>query len=273
VASKLPLISVAPVFLAALALTLGHLHALEPSPKASGGSAFSLPLNAQVLRAIEEMPTGGGYAVSRSAGLALGRSISLGPTGTLLVDAQAAQPSFCSGATYLVLLKALKAEINKLESRTRVGLSNRLKVASQADGMGVWGRWNSNGPCMAVLLAEAGMGFSFWNYEEALPGDFLKLWWKDPIGRDEAGHSVVFLGYGDTAEGEKGIEIWSSNKPNGYGKKVVPFSKIHHALFSRCDHPERVGNLAKLAERSEVLAGMLQKNITCDEVNTLIRRE
>jgi hypothetical protein len=129
------------------------------------------------------------------------------------------------------------------------------------------------GDVVTVLFAGSGMRFSVWDYNQALPGDFLKLRWKEPIGRDELGYLVVFLGYGDTAEGEGGIEIWSSNKPNGYGKKVVSFSKIHHALFSRCDHPERVGNLAKLAERSDVLAGMLQKNITCDEVNALIRRE
>jgi hypothetical protein len=50
----------------------------------------------------------------------------------------------------------------------------------------------------------------------------------------------------------------------------VPFSKIHHALFSRCEHPERVGELANLPERSEVLAGMLKRNISYDEVNALI---
>ena len=269
---------IARVFLGALVLTLGHLYARdlkvqEPTVRASVRPVFGKLLNERVLRAIEEMPVGGGYAVNRLASVALGRSISSGPNGTLLVDARKAQPSYCSGATYLVFLKALKSEIDEIAPERQIGLTNCFKVSWQTDGTGVWGRWNSNGPCMAVLLAESGMGFSFWDYEQALPGDFLKLWWKDPIGRDEAGHSVVFLGYGDTAEGEKGIEIWSSNKPNGYRKKVVPFSKIHHAVFSRCDHPERVGNLANLAERSEVLAGMLQKNITCDEANALIRRE
>jgi hypothetical protein len=266
VASKLPLIAVYVV----LALNLGSLHAQETMPRDSDQSALKKNLNAQVLSAVEEMPVGGGYAVTRSASQALAKSISVGQNGTLLVDAQTAQPSYCSGATYIVLLKALKAEIDKIDPQRRVMVTNRLKEAAQVDGVGIWGRWNSNGPCMAVLFAESDMGFSFWDYKKALPGDFLKLWWKDPIGRDEAGHSVIFLGYADTPEGESGIEVWSSNKPSGYGKKVVSFSKIHHALFSRCEHPERVENLANLAERSEILAGMLKRNISLDEINVLL---
>jgi len=268
--------SALPVFLGALMLILGNLFASDlnahkPAIRVSDQPALSKSLNERVLRAIEEMPLGGGYAVTRLASLALSRSISEGQNGTLLVDPQTAQPSYCSGATYLVLLNALKFEIDKInDHEKRTKLIERLKVASQSDGVGIWGRWNSNGPCMAVLFAESGMGISFWDYKKAQPGDFLKLWWKDPIGRDEAGHSVVFLGYGETPEGENGIEIWSSNKPNGYGKKVVPFSKIHHALFSRCEHPERVGELANLPERSEMLAGMLKRNISYDEVNALI---
>ncbi len=259
--------------LGVLGVVPGPLHALGETPRVHEERAVLRPLNEEVLQAIKEMPTGGGYAVTRAAGIALARSISEGQNGTLVVDANVAQPSYCSGATYLVLLKALKPEIDKIETSRRSQVTNRLKVASQIDGVGIWGRWNSNGPCMAVLFAESGMGTSFWDYDAALPGDFLKLWWKEPIGRDEAGHSVVFLGYGVTPEGETGIEIWSSNKPTGYGKKVVPFSKIHHALFSRCEHPERVENLLNLSERSELLAGMLQRNISYKEVNALITNE
>jgi hypothetical protein len=231
----------------------------------------STTLNWRVLAAIEQMPVGGGYAVTRAASQALGKAIRLNENGQISVEAVLAQPSYCSGATYLVLVNALKPEIEKIQdSRKREALIRCLKVEGQLDGVGVWGRWNANGPCMALWFAESGMGHSFWDYELARPGDFLKLWWKDAIGRDEAGHSVVFLGYSVTAEGEKGVEIWSSNKPLGYGKKVVPFRKIRHALFSRCDHPERISNLLSLPERNEVLAGMLKRNISKDDIDRLI---
>ncbi len=233
----------------------------------------SVPLNARILDAIERMPVGGGYAVTRAASRGLGKTIRLDENEQFSVEAALAQPSYCSGATYLVLLMALEYEIGKLQdTEKRSALVRRLKIESQADGVGIWGRWNANGPCMAVWFAESGMGYSFWDYESAQSGDFLKLWWKDAIGRDEAGHSVVFLGYSVTEEGEKGVEIWSSNKPLGYGKKVVPFTKIRHALFSRCDHPERIANLLRLPERNEVLAGMLKRNISREEIDRLIER-
>jgi len=62
---------------------------------------------------------------------------------------------------------------------------------------------------MAVAFAASGLGRSFWGYKSAVPGDFLKLWWTEAIGRDESGHSVVFLGFKKTECGDDGIEISS----------------------------------------------------------------
>ena len=245
--------------------------ASEPHLK-SGSGQESRSLNDRVLLAIEHMPVGGRYAANRVANQGLGRAIRWNVKGEFAVDVTVAQPSYCSGATYLVLLGALKSEIDGIQDPTdRAELAHRLKIEGQPDGVGLWGRWNSNGPCMAVWFAESGMGYSFEDYASARPGDFLKLWWTDAMGRDESGHSVVFLGYSVTQDGEPGVEIWSSNKPLGYGKKVVPYTKIRYALFSRCDHPERVMNLMHLPERNEVLAGMLKRNVTREEIESIIK--
>ncbi len=217
------------------------------------------------------MPAGGGYAVTREASLNLSKAIQTETSPTLSLDPKAAQPSYCSGATYLVLLAALQPHIDSIpDPQKRANLVRRLRVEGQSDGVGLWGRWNSNGPCMAVWFAESGLGRSFWDYESAQPGDFLKLWWTDSMGRDEAGHSVVFLRYTATPEGDPGLEFWSSNKPLGYGKKVVPFTKVRHALFSRCEHPERVLQLLDLPERNDFLASMLKRNTTENEINRKI---
>jgi len=231
----------------------------------------SFSLNTRVLAAIEKMPVGGGYAVTPSASRALGNAIGLDKNGCLSIKATLAKPSFCSGAVYLVLLSALKPEIDEIrDPEIRRTLIRTLDAAGQPDGKGIWGRWNSNGPCMAVTFAASGLGRSFWGCKSAVPGDFLKLWWTEAIGRDESGHSVVFLGFKKTESGDDGIEIWSSNKPGGYGKKVIPLSKIKHALVSRCEHPNRVVGLLHLNGKDDYLAGMLKRNTTPDDVEKQI---
>jgi len=244
-------------------------HAGSPQPgQGVSRTVESEWLNSRVLTAMERMPVGGGYAVTRAAAQSLGRAVRLDENGSLTVKAAMAQPSYCSGATYLILLNALKPEIDKVRDvGKRTALIRLLKVAGQADGIGIWGRWNANGPGMALIFAESGMGRSFWDFKSARPGDFLKLWWKDSIGRDEAGHSVVFVGYGVTTEGEDAVEIWSSNKPLGYGKKLIPLRKIRHALFSRCEHPERVTRLLQFSEKDNYLAEMLRQNTTQEEID------
>ena len=227
--------------------------------------------NSRILRAIGNMPAGGGYSLGRDASRVLCQAVSADAGGRLNIAASTTTPSFCSGAVYLVLLGALKPEIDSIPSeKTRLDLIRALSVRGQADGVQMWGRWNSNGPCMAVAFAEAGLGRSFWDIKSAIPGDFLKIWWTTPIGRDEFGHSVIFLGFTAAEGGEEGVEIWSSNKPGGYGKKVVPLSKIKHALVSRCEHPENVSRILNLKQKNEFLGDMLKKNSSRDEVDSYL---
>jgi hypothetical protein len=229
------------------------------------------PFNAQVLRAIARMPEGGQYAVNRAAADALARALRP-QDGTLSFHPEQAQPSFCSGATYLVFVMAAEPYLQPVtDSRSGNSSLTQFLISGQGDGVGIWGRWNANGPGTAKLFKDAGLGRSFWNFEEpAFPGDFLKLWWKEAIGRDEYGHSVIFLNYEIGPDGEKGIRIWSSNKPLGYGEKFIPFTKIHHALFSRCEHPERLPQCASLLPRDSFLADMLRKNFSLREVKSVL---
>lgn len=239
------------------------------STSLTGGVSHTF--NTRVLEVISKMPEGGEYAVSRSAAQALRNSITIDDKGNLSINEASATPSFCSGAVYLVLLRALKPEIDAIkDNSTRQKLIRALAVTGQTDGVGIWGRWNSNGPGMAVTFNEAGMGRSSWDFKSAIPGDFLKLWWTESIGSKEAGHSVVFLGFRKAENGEDGVEFWSSNKPGGYGKKVVAFSKIKHALITRCEKPSKVVEFLRLEQKNVFLADMLKRETTPDEINKKI---
>jgi len=236
---------------------------LNADLSAKGGTDF----NIKILQAVDEMPIGGNYAATKEANRNFASAIQIKGS-NFIVTPELAKPSYCSSATYLVLLKAFSNTIDSISDPVRKkDLIRKLQVNGQADGYGIWGRWNSNGPCMAKLISDARIGRSFWTYEEAKPGDFLKIWWKDAIGRDEAGHSVVFLGFTVNNDGEHGIEIWSSNKPNGYGKKFVPFSKVHHSLFTRCEVPENIEKLTDLPPVDEYLRQMLMRNTSVSEIN------
>lgn len=238
----------------------------EPAPVKVRSQNFNL----RVLTAIGQMPSGGGYSVSAKASAALRKSVYVDDKGMLGLNPVAARPSFCSGAVYHVFLAALKPEVDAIpDAGDRKVFIERLLVKGQPDGSGIWGRWNSNGPCMALLLGNANMGRSAWGLGSAVPGDFIKLWWTEAIGRDETGHSAIFMGRKKTATGEEGIEIWSSNMPDGYGTKTIPLGKIKHCLVSRCEHPGRLRSLASLPDKDEFLASMLKVNTTPGGISRL----
>lgn len=204
--------------------------------------------NAQILQSIRYMPSGGGYSTTsetsqklRSSVVSSGKDLNLSPS--------KARPSYCSGATYLVFLNVVRPN---LTPETAAALADMKK----ADGHGVWGRWNANGPGTARLFYELGLGRNFTHLAEARPGDFLKIFWRDAVGKNEFGHSVIFLGT-ETQNGEPHLRFWSSNKPEGYGEKSVPLSKAKRLLFSRLEHPERIALAAQLPEKDAYLASLL----------------
>ncbi len=126
-----------------------------------------------------------------------------------------AQPSFCSSATYAVLIKALllwddKNSISKeawINMKPYVGIVDSINTSGigQDDGFGFWGRANANGPGIGVLVHELNAGYNItafrgakseknketasehymtdkeWcnlkEWDELQPGDFLKIFW------------------------------------------------------------------------------------------------
>ncbi|HEY8899156.1 MAG TPA: hypothetical protein VIM61_01915 [Chthoniobacterales bacterium] len=213
--------------------------------------------NAAVLAAVRSMPTGGGYSVTSETSARLRAATGVGAD-NLRISPAIARPSYCSGATYLVLLKALAGAQATGALQLDPATLQALAPAMQRDGQGAWGRWNANGPGTARLFHELGVGRNFTSWEAARPGDFLKIFWRDAVGSDERGHSVIFLGV-ENRDGVESVRFWSSNKPDGYGEKVVPKAKIARALFSRLEQPERFAGIARVPAVDPYLASLLER--------------
>jgi len=213
--------------------------------------------NDVVLQQVKSMPQGGGYATTTSAHDALSSAARIDAGGVRLLAARAT-PSYCSGATYLVFLKTL----GELQRRGALQIDRSqwaaLLPTKCADGEGVWGRWNANGPGTPRLFHELGLGRNFVAIDDARPGDFAKLFWTESVGRDERGHSVIFLGI-ETVDGVESVRFWSSNKPGGYGEKSVPRTKIARAIFSRMESPKNISQVTSLPPRDPYLASLLTK--------------
>ncbi len=279
-------------------------------------AAKQQPVNQQwqqcVLAAVDSFPERGGYYTGsrttekfpRTAWKALNEAY-----GMRRADSrpnfrpEKATPSFCSIATYAVLIKALlmwdtQGKITRpawIMMKPYVGIVDDINTRGygQDDGVGFWGRANANGPSLAVLVHELKAGVSYtgfrgaksdknketpteryladdeWRnhpvWSQALPGDFMKIFWdrNDDRGSDrgaivgdngvkgddqEAGHSVVFLGY--TPDGQ--VMYWSSNGPGsepekmGYGRATCDKTKIQRVVFTRVLKPERFDEVKKI---------------------------
>ena len=212
------------------------------------------PLNDLILQQIREMPVGGKYSASRTATIRL-QSAAHFESGKFFILPDAASPSYCSGATYLVFMKTIEALRDRGDLQLKYETLDQLMIRGQPDGAGIWGRWNANGPGTARLFFELGLGRNFDDFEEAQPGDFMKIFWSPAVGREEHGHSVIYLGTEKKA-GLDYVRFWSSNIPFGYGERSVPRTKIVHAIFSRLYAP---ANLARIEETPAVdryLAGL-----------------
>lgn len=222
--------------------------------------------NGRVLAAIERMPKGGLYAKYRKdltearrfddlyATVGdLGRAIAVGGDGRLRIDSgAAARRSFCSSATYLLFCEVIAGLQREGVVPSEPALSRALAavgdntevIHGRLDGIGIFGHWNADGPGTAVLFHRLDLGTNFSDFARAKPGDFLKIFWNEHIGKGESGHLVVYLG--ETAD-RTAIEVWSSQTENddgsaGYGVMRVEKSRIRRALFSRLERP---ANLAR----------------------------
>ena len=230
----------------------------------SGTMAFAQDYNQQILDIVASMPQGGNYAQSPEAAVALSKAIQL-VKGQLHVEPALANPVYCSGATYLVLatlISRLQAEGLNLDAE-------KLLMRFQEDGAGVWGRWNANGPGTPRLFYELGLGPNFAKWSEARPGDFMKIFYTDQIGKFERGHSVVFLGT-NIRKGVTYFRYWSSNIAAGLSIKEAPVSVVYRAVFSRLENPEALENLAALPESDVYLAEMLTRASSLEEMHSMV---
>lgn len=224
-----------------------------------------LPLNELILETVQGMPRGGGYSTSSEATRLLSGSMRPSPDGGVETNPQTAQPSYCSGATYIVFLRT----IDTLRKDGKLGLDSAiwkaLPARGQRDGEGIWGRWNANGPGTARLFHELQLGRNFSSFDEARSGDFLKIFWTTEIGALERGHSVIFLGT-EVKDGVEYVRFWSSNKPAGYGERLVPRTKIARAVFSRLEHPANLASARAIPPQDPYLASLLKARSSEREV-------
>lgn len=215
-------------------------------------------------RSLGQFRDGGGYKTNREAMEALAvkacRWNAAARRPVFLV--REARPSFCSSACYLLLLNTLSIWDAQqpqpvISERAWLALAPRV---GQHDGEGPWGWANANGPGLAVLVHALGAGVSFEDWRRARPGDFMKIFWTDQIGKREFGHLTVLV-----KDGGDEVTFWSSNMPDGYGAKTIPKSRIARVIFTRITRPERF-NLAPRIGVNEWLASLLKKEVTVKEV-------
>ncbi|HEX4630164.1 MAG TPA: hypothetical protein VH188_04300 [Chthoniobacterales bacterium] len=217
--------------------------------------------NNLILEQIRAMPTGGRYSASRAATIRL-QSAAHFESGIFSVVPDAASPSYCSGATYLVFIKTIEALRSRGSLKLDYPTLESLLIRNQRDGEGIWGRWNANGPGTARLFHEMDLGENFDDFAQAQPGDFMKIFWSPEVGRSEHGHSVIYLGTERNA-GLDYVRFWSSNIPGGYGERSVPRTKIVHAIFSRLDAPANLSRPVPVVDK--YLAGLLSSRSSYEE--------
>jgi hypothetical protein len=227
-------------------------------------TGFTQTFNERVLKAIEEMPKKGGYVLTSVSPVKLRDAFSWNMD-ELSINQAKAIPSYCTTATYVVFFKVLKSYWAE-NGYPAKEIQELYRANVESDGVRIWGRWNSNGPGTAKFFHDSELGTNFDDLSKALPGDFLKIWWNDEIGKKESGHSVVFL-KSDAAT----ITFWSSNTiTEGYGVRTIPKSMAKRLLFSRLERPENAVKMIQRPVTDSFLESMLTRESSWKEVKTVV---
>lgn len=226
-------------------------------------SANSQSFNDRVLKAIEGMPKKGGYVLTSASPIKLRDSFSWNMDELSITESKAI-PSYCTTATYIVFFKVLKSYWAE-NGYPAKEIQELYRANLEADGVRIWGRWNSNGPGTAKMFFDSGLGTNFEDLSKARAGDFLKIWWNTEIGKKESGHSVVFL-----KSDEATITFWSSNtSTDGYGVRTIPKTMAKRLLFSRLERPENAVNMKDQPLKDAFLESMLTRESTWKEVKVV----
>lgn len=228
--------------------------------------------NHLVLESIKEMPTAGGYELTSSPVKKMRDSFQWSADGSdvLLLNADTATPSYCTSATYLIFYKTLQKYWQQSGMRPARSTLELLKPNLERDGLRMWGRWNSNGPGSAKLFTDAKLGINFDDINKAQPGDFLKIFWSQDVGKKEKGHTVIFIGR-EVHKGVEMIKFWGSSlSTKGYGYKIITRKSAVKTLFTRLTHPENIDNVSSLPEDDKFLASMLTRISNWKEVKSTV---
>ncbi|MBI1332454.1 MAG: hypothetical protein GC165_06210 [Armatimonadetes bacterium] len=233
------------------------------------------PYNQAVLAAVDEMqataPEGGGYFIGVKADppeSPIGVPIAL--FGKPLL-APPRTSSYCSGASYSAFIGGLNTLLRSRSSELSADRFEAVRMQEpdggrREDMVKLWGWWNADGPGSLYALALfSGMGERVSPFL-AEPGDFCNINWLHGPG-----HSVVFLGWDTTPEGEIAMRFWSSQKgSNGMGDQTRPLSSMAGIVFTRLTRPEALFtfNPAKKMDRmpidydsAKIVAERLQSGI------------
>ena len=201
--------------------------------------------NQAILKGVDEIqskvPTGGGYFIGVKAVPAecpIGIPLQL--LGNPLLT-PTRPTSYCSGASY----SAFIASLNQILSASTKSLTPEQFEATRMqepdggrreDMVKLWGWWNADGPGSFYALTQYTKMGKRVAVGDAVSGDFCNInWVKGP------GHSVVFLGWENTVDGQPGMRFWSSQKStDGLGDLVVPVTSISGVVFTRLTDPEAI---------------------------------
>lgn len=202
-------------------------------------------LNQAVLMAIDEIqataPDGGGYFMRSGA------NPPASPIGIplKLADYRLINPtrgtSYCSGASYAAFVEALDTVTTSFQSEISPNRLEALRMQEMNGGLRedmvkMWGCWNADGPgSLYALSMFSKLGIRI-DPLDAKPGDFCNLDWRNGMG-----HSVVFLGWDTTTDGEMAMRFWSSQKStNGLGDRTARLSEVKGFVFTRLTNPEDI---------------------------------
>ena len=151
--------------------------------------SFAGDCNDVVLEQVRQMPKGGRYSVSHFAKIRLQSSAHFESGKFFIIPA--GRVSF--GRDVSGLYQDDRSFAQRGQLNLDFGTLEHLIIRDQHDGEDVWGRWNANGPGTACLFHELRLGRNFDNIDQAKPGDFMKIFWSRQVGRNEHGHSTIFL--------------------------------------------------------------------------------
>ncbi|MBI1332427.1 MAG: hypothetical protein GC165_06075 [Armatimonadetes bacterium] len=202
-------------------------------------------LNQAVLMAIDDIqasaPDGGGYFMKSGANppaSPIGIPLKLGDYRLISPPRSS---SYCSGASYAAFIGALDTATVSCQSEISEDRLDALRMQDQnghlrEDMVKMWGCWNADGPGSYYALSLFSKMGTRVDPLDARPGDFCNLDWRSGYG-----HSVVFLGWDTTPDGEMAMRFWSSQKStNGLGDRTARLSEIKCFVFSRLTNPEDV---------------------------------